>query len=249
MNKTPSFRDLENLSVYLDDQLSMADRARLEARFGSEPWLVNTLKELKQARVLMKNTPRKHVPRNFYLTPKMVGIRPPLPRSFPVFRLASITTAIILFLTFAVNFLNPIAAAPSVALAPYGIGGGCDSSIPGNCGDQAEVYPPIVGFGGEPKGSPSAEPPTTMSVAPVAPGTTTPEPTSESSSRTMEQPTEATSLFPTEAPSMVKPAVEKNESQPILNILQIGLIILFLTFAGIALIIRKISISKWQKRQ
>jgi hypothetical protein len=65
----------------------------------------------------------------------------------------------------------------------------------------------------------------------------------------MEQPTEAASILPTAEPVMGKPAGEKSEIQPLFSGLQIALITLFLIFGAIALIIRRITITKWQKRQ
>jgi len=249
MRQNPSFRDVEKLSAYLDQQLSSSDRARLEARLGSEPSLWEILTDMRQARTLMKKTPVQRVPHNFYLTPKMVGIRPPLPRSVPVFRFASITAAIVLFFTFAVNFLNPIAAAPSLAAVPYGKGGGCESTVPGNCGDNTQNFQPGTGYGGGPQETATSPAITAMSIAPQTPGTTTPEPTPQPGLRSMEQPTEAASILPTAEPVMGKPAGEKSEIQPLFSGLQIALITLFLIFGAIALIIRRITITKWQKRQ
>ena len=79
---TPSFRDVEQLSAYLDGQLSQAEKTRLETRLQSDPALAATLADLRQARSILRRTPRRRSPRNFTLTPKMAGIKPPVPRSF-----------------------------------------------------------------------------------------------------------------------------------------------------------------------
>jgi hypothetical protein len=249
MKQIPSFRDIEILSAYLDNKLSRTDRARLESRLGSEPQLEVILKEMQQARFLLKKTPRHRVPKNFYLTPKMAGIRPPLPRSVPAFRFASITAAVILFFSFAVNFLSPIAAAPRMNSIANGMGGGCDSSIDGSCGDIAQTPPPGVGYGGGPQETPTPEALTAMSVAPVIPGTSTPESTLESSLRTMEQPTEAASVLQTQEQAPEKSSDDSNTKQPLLSDLQLGLTALFILFGAIALGIRQLTIAKWQKRQ
>lgn len=249
MKQIPSFRDIEKLSAYLDNRLSRTDRARLESRLGSEPQLEVILKEMQQARFLLKKTPRHHVPKNFYLTPKMAGIRPPLPRSVPVFRFASITAVVILFFSFAVNFLGPIAAAPRMNTSAYGMGGGCDSSIADGCGDIVQAPPPGTGYGGGPQETPTPEALTAMAVPPSIPGTSTPEPTLESSLRTMEQPTEAASVLQTQEQATEKSSEDTGKNQPLLSDLQLGLTALFILFGAIALGIRQLTIAKWQKRQ
>jgi len=53
----------------------------------------------------------------------MVGIKPPMPHTYPVFRFATVLATLLLFFTFATNFMAPrlVRTAPSV---PYGIGAG-----------------------------------------------------------------------------------------------------------------------------
>jgi hypothetical protein len=249
MKQLQSFRDIEKLSAYLDNRLSRTDRARLESRLESEPQLEVVLKELQQARFLLKKTPSQHVPRNFYLTPKMAGIRPPLPRSVPVFRFASLTAAVILFFTFAINFISPIAAAPRMNFNAVGMGGGCDSSISGNCGDVVQTPPPGTGYGGGPQDTSTPEALSAMPVAPLIAGTSTPESTLESSLRTMEQPTEVASVLQTEEQATVKSSEDTSINQPLLSDFHLGLIALFIIFGAIALVIRQLTITKWQKRQ
>lgn len=114
-------RDLELLSSYLDGQLSSSDSARLEARLISDPSLRSVLDDLRGARSLLRQLPMRKAPRNFTLTPKMVGKNPPLPRAYPVFRFASTLATILLFFTMGLNFIRPqLASAPPA----YGRGGG-----------------------------------------------------------------------------------------------------------------------------
>ena len=80
---TPSSRDLEQLSAYLDGQLSQSSRTRLETRIQSDPALASALEELRQTRAFLRRTPQRRAPRNFTLTPGMAGIRPPVPRAGP----------------------------------------------------------------------------------------------------------------------------------------------------------------------
>jgi anti-sigma factor RsiW len=117
MNK----RDLELLSSYLDGQLSPSDYARLESRLSSDPDLRAVLDDLRGARSLLRGLPTRKAPRNFTLTPKMVGKNPPLPRSYPAFQFMTALATLMLFFTVGLNFLAP----QLTAQAPiYGMGGG-----------------------------------------------------------------------------------------------------------------------------
>lgn len=114
-------RDLELLSSYLDGQLKSSDSARLEARLSSDPSLRAVLDDLRAARGLLRKLPMRRAPRNFTLTPKMVGKNPPLPRSYPAFRFVTALATLLLFFTVGLNFLAPqLASAPG----PFGMGGG-----------------------------------------------------------------------------------------------------------------------------
>jgi len=124
---TLSFRDMENLSAYLDGQLNPAEKTRLENRIQSDPTLASVLEEFRQTRRLLQRTPHRRAPRNFTLTPKMAGIRPPVPRLVPALSWAS-AVAMLLFIftlgTSLVGQLSPSSAAPMMAAAPSGLGGG-----------------------------------------------------------------------------------------------------------------------------
>ena len=114
---TPSFRDLERLSAYLDGQLTPADRARLDSRLAADPQLREALEQLSQTRRLIQRTPHRRAPRNFTLTPKMAGIRPPVPRLVPVLGWASVTAILLFLCTFGTSLIgqlsfSPMAAAP-----------------------------------------------------------------------------------------------------------------------------------------
>ena len=114
-------RDIELLSSYLDGQLSSADSARLEARLRTDPEMRSVLQDLRGARSLLRQLPMRKAPRNFTLTPKMVGKNPPLPRSYPVFKFSATLATILLFFTMGLNILGPqLAAQPAV----FGMGGG-----------------------------------------------------------------------------------------------------------------------------
>jgi hypothetical protein len=128
------------LNAYLDGELDATQRQRLESRLGTDPELKSIMDELREARMVLRRLPQRRAPRNFTLTPKMAGVKPPLPRAYPVFRFASAFAAILLFLSYASNYLPRFsmpmgAAAPAMemqAAAPAEdstrpqSGGGCD---------------------------------------------------------------------------------------------------------------------------
>ncbi len=112
-------RDLEQLSAYLDGELTQADRARLEARLARDPDLRDALAGLRQTRQLLRRTPQRRAPRNFTLTPRMAGLRPPTPRLVPAFSWASAAALLLFVCTLGAGLLPrfsfgaaPPAAAP-----------------------------------------------------------------------------------------------------------------------------------------
>jgi hypothetical protein len=150
---TPSFRDVERLSAYLDGQLSQAKKTRLKMLLQSDPALATVLNELRQARTLLRRTPQRRTPRNFTLTPKMTGIRPPVPRAVPALSWASAVATLLFIFTLGTNLVGQLsfgAAAPMMAAAPAGMGGG-----------QADNTQPEYGMGGGPA---ATQPPVNMTV-------------------------------------------------------------------------------------
>lgn len=148
--KTTSFRDVERLSAHLDGQLSKADEARLEARVKSDSELAATLDDLRQARSLLRRTPKRRAPRNFTLTPKMAGIRPPVPRAVPALSWASAVATLLFIFTLGTNLAGQLsfgAASPMMAAAPAGLGGGGQAENPqpeyGVDNGPAATQPPV----------------------------------------------------------------------------------------------------------
>ena len=130
-------RDIQQLSEYLDGRLSPSDSARLETRLASDPALASTLEALRESRSLLRRLPHRRAPRNFTLTPKMVGQKPPLTRAYPVFRFATVMATIIFSLSLLTSQIAPLAAS---APATYGIGGG----MGGGSGDGNATQAPML---------------------------------------------------------------------------------------------------------
>ena len=110
-------RDLELLSAYLDGQLSPSDSTRLESRLASDESLRTALDNLRSTRSLVRQLPFRRAPRNFTLTPKMAGIKPPTPRVVPVFQFATAIATFLFIITFLINGLFSFAATASAPAA------------------------------------------------------------------------------------------------------------------------------------
>jgi hypothetical protein len=138
-----SFRDIERISAFLDNELSQAEKSRLELRLSTEPELAVELEELHQVRTFLRSTPQHRVPRNFTLTRRMAGIKPPVPRSVPLFSWASAVALLLFVFTLGGNLVGKIsfgAAAPMMVQAPVtknGVGGGpADTEAPSESSDR-----------------------------------------------------------------------------------------------------------------
>lgn len=130
-----NFHEIELLSSYLDGQLNAKESKRLETRLAADPELASVLNDIRATRSILRKLPTRKAPRNFTLTRKMVGLKPPLPRTYPLFRFSTAFATILLMLTFVANsFVPRIAFGGAAAPAPAmgygggpGSGGGCDT--------------------------------------------------------------------------------------------------------------------------
>jgi hypothetical protein len=110
MKRTISPRDYQLLSEYVDDQLPVSQKTRLEKRLQAEAELRKALEELRQTKALLSNLPRMKAPRNFTLTPQMVGKKAaqpqPVYRWIPVFQYATVFATFLLILVLAGDILS-----------------------------------------------------------------------------------------------------------------------------------------------
>lgn len=93
-----SKRDLETLSSYLDGQLTPRERAQLETRLQTELELRTALEQIWQTQAAVRTLPFLRAPRNYTLTPRMVGARKQSPRLYPTLGLASALASFIFIL-------------------------------------------------------------------------------------------------------------------------------------------------------
>ena len=97
-----SNRDWIQLSSYLDGELNPRDLNKIEERLKQEPALQLALEELTQTKKTLQQTPKLKIPRNFILTPAMVGVKT-RPRQVRSYRLVS---ALMTFLLIGVLVLD-----------------------------------------------------------------------------------------------------------------------------------------------
>jgi hypothetical protein len=118
------FNEIEQLSAYLDGQLSDSESKRLKNRLESDVELASVLSDLSSARNILKVLPKRKSPKSFTLTRKMVGLKPPLPRTYPLFRLATVFATLLFVLSFSVNALSPYVSFSTTTSYGFGYGGG-----------------------------------------------------------------------------------------------------------------------------
>lgn len=119
MNGDLPFREYERFSAYLDGQLSPQEVSRLEEDLRRNPQWQLALDELRETRALLRRAPRYRAPRNFTLTPEMVGktARPGV-FSFLSARFAASMAALALMSALILQFLPALRFAAPMAVAP-----------------------------------------------------------------------------------------------------------------------------------
>lgn len=66
-------KDLSQLSAYIDGELSRREEDLLKRKIQSDPQLQSALDQLRLTKRVLQSTPTLSVPRNFLLTPELVG--------------------------------------------------------------------------------------------------------------------------------------------------------------------------------
>jgi anti-sigma factor RsiW len=259
-----NFHDIEQLSSYLDGQLSPSESARLKARLSSDPELVSAFNDIRAARGILRKLPARKAPHNFTLTRQMVGLKPPLPRSYSFFRFSTAFATILLALTFAANALTQLprmsyaaggAPAP-VAQGAWGLGGGPVVEAPAAAAEApAATEAPTVGESLSPAMAPL--PTTVAAAAPaIAPVVETPSmemavaptqgPLSTVSADTtaIEPPMAKAAETPSELPEQPQVNAERESLVPVAW--QITLLALGIVSGLIMLALRRSAIRKWK---
>ena len=94
MSEQVSPKDWEELSAYLDGQLSRKAKERFETRLRKNPQLQSALIELKEMRTLLRAQPVIRAPRNYFLSADTLGIRIKRSKSGFIFPALSFAAAV-----------------------------------------------------------------------------------------------------------------------------------------------------------
>jgi hypothetical protein len=121
--------EIEQLSAYVDGQLNESESKRLKNRLETDRELDSALTDLSFSRNLLRQLPKRKSPKNFTLTRQMVGLKPPLPKTYPLFRLATVFATVLFVFSFSVNALSPFVNL-SASQFPVGMGSGGGGEAP-----------------------------------------------------------------------------------------------------------------------
>jgi hypothetical protein len=186
------------------------------------------LDDLRDARGLLRRLPMRKAPRNFTLTPKMVGKNPPLPRSYPAFRFVTALASLLLFFTFGLNFV-----VPQVARTPgFGYGGGGAPEI-----SSAQEAPAVA----------VTEAPLDPSVLMAPQPTPTIAAAADNATRQQENPSDKEGVTGNAPPQAVEP-VENQLPSPVPLIWQLVLAAIALAGVLVMLLMRQASTSRWRRK-
>jgi hypothetical protein len=238
------FHDIEQLSAYLDGQLSPSDSARLESRLQSDLELASAYNDLRSTRGILRKLPSRRAPRNFTLTRKMVGLKPPLPRTYFGFRFATAFATILFAFTVAVNNI-----APRITYNPlyvnYGSGGG--GCTGGGCGGGPDTLyqAPLSELATE-ESLATTEAPAAGQMVPAP--TMDEDATSADSAADTENAERATETPTTKEPAPESPTQveEQAEALVIPLVWQVGLLIVIVIGALALLLMNQSAKRKWQ---
>jgi len=118
MNKQLSPQDWQMLSEYLDGELSVRQKEKLEQRLRIQPELKAGLEELRSTRSLLRSVPIRKAPRNFTLSPELAPQKDRTAlRLFPVFRFSAALATFLVALSFLIQLLPGFAAPPRPMMA------------------------------------------------------------------------------------------------------------------------------------
>jgi hypothetical protein len=201
-----SSKEWERLSAYLDGQLGERERQQVEEWLRTRPEVREAWQSLRQTQHVLRHARRRKAPRNFTLTPAMVGAPSPRPRSPLVWQLAPalaifLVIIVVMLEFFPVGSAAPLPRAPLTAAGPMealqaaqptatavivywggppspaiGMGGGGAEGMGGMGGGAGDTGVPFKGYA--PGTTPSAPPPSQPSPTPAQPLATA-EPTPE----------------------------------------------------------------------
>jgi anti-sigma factor RsiW len=228
--KIPTFHDVEQISALLDGKLSQAESTRLESRLRADPSLQALREELSETRGLLRRIPKRKAPRNFTLTPRMAGVKPPVPRAFPALRFATVLATFLLVFSVATNTFVPAFSRQAAQAPAYGMGGG-GGEDPSVMSAPATGAPALQLTAPEAEALPTAAPSIAADSSRIA---ATPTPEAYLKGFAPEQP----------APQPEQPS----QHMPVPNSLIIALLVVAMVSGGLAWLLRWTSERSWRAK-
>ncbi len=145
-------KDWQQLSEYLDGQLSERDQAKLEQRLNKQPDLQTALDEMRQMRSVLRAVPHRKVPHNFTLTHAMVAEQQqrsnPFSRWIPALSISSALATLILVVTMLIGGVPSLTSSQPVALAPSTQQALEAPQAAEQAADQNATKPPVILWNG-----------------------------------------------------------------------------------------------------
>ena len=114
-------QDFDRLSAYIDNQLSPAEKAALEARLKREPDLQAALRDLRQTVSALRSLPVVKPPRSFTLRPEQARAIARRGALFPALRLAAALSTVIFALVVAGDFATTSSLTNLAASVPQSV--------------------------------------------------------------------------------------------------------------------------------
>ena len=156
MEEKLSQKEWEQISEYLDGQMTSRQKTDFENRLLSLPILKSGLEEMRLTQNLLRSTPRRKIPHNFTLTRAQIQETRKTGSLFQVFGFSSALSFVLLILSLIV-FRSPIqtpmmASAPSAQEAFVVETQTSGKTVPEIIiwGDASSINPPALGKGGGP---------------------------------------------------------------------------------------------------
>ena len=252
MSRQPSSRDFEKLSAYLDGELSASASRKMKSRLARDPNLLAALDDLRETKSVLQRIPKRRSLRSFKLTPQMVATRPPMPRAYPIFRFASAVAVILLFFSTLPNVGVPMGASAPMVLeaAPA-----AENFAGAEAEDMMEMPAPAAEAPALAESAPLEEPAAEEAASPEAPVTETEKSSADQRAEGTIIPTPTITATPlakittTPTPEPLTAPQTDASAQPASpqRIWQMVLAALAVFFGLGAFIVRRGTISKWQK--
>lgn len=137
-----STRELRRISAYLDGELTPQEANAFERMLKEDSELAGALEEIRNTRKLLSSLPQYRAPRNFTLTPEMVGVRKYRPA--PFLRYATVVAALAFTLVVGTDVWFNMAGSVMSRTAPA-MEAAADMAVEEPAADDAELMENTAG--------------------------------------------------------------------------------------------------------